>query len=539
MSLNVDEGTKLLPDSKPLQVRGPLAQGTAWLRELTAEFGFPLIGMLFFSQHVTKGFVKDFTGAAGQYILEAYHVPASHMGVYAGVMSLPWALKPAIGMVSDYFPVNGYSKAPYILFSSIVGSLALFALGWFRTQLPVTAVVFLCFCCQYQFSTVDLLTEAQYARALKGKPESGPNLISFVWGGMTVASIMAIVCSGWMLSHGTPWALYTVGAVPAAFIIIPTLGNWLQEEKQTTEEVEQQRSSIRNQQEACVLCAVMLCSTLTLSWSGMVLSTKANALVSLGVLLVVLGAFSVLLNPIIAKVNAFGLIQTALALGVGGASFYFCMDDEKAFPTGPHFSVQFFSMVLPLVGSVCSIIGIYTYNKYGTEVTYTRMYVMGNLILCIVSLLDVVFYLRINRRWGISDHIFVLGSSSVQTVIGSWLWMPGVIIMSQLCPKGMEAIMYALLAGCHNLGGTISANFGALLLEELVVTPNGSADETAKFDNLWIVAVIGCVLPTLTIGLVPWFIPAKKQTEALLPEGALGGATDGSFWRVHVKGERA
>ena len=34
--------------------------------------------------------------------------------------------------------------------------------------------------------------------------------------------------------------------------------------------------------------------------------------------------------------------------------------------------------------------------------------------------------------------------------------------MSQLCPRGMEATMFALLAGCHNLGATISSNFGAV-----------------------------------------------------------------------------
>merc|ERR1719253_1284403 len=117
MSTSANEGQALLPQAKPSShhfLTAPVWAWAQWVRALFAEFGFPLIGMLFFSQHVTKGFVRDFTGAAGQYILEAYHVPASHMGVYSGVISLPWALKPAIGLVSDYFPLNGYSKAPYI-----------------------------------------------------------------------------------------------------------------------------------------------------------------------------------------------------------------------------------------------------------------------------------------------------------------------------------------------------------------------------------------------------------------------------------------
>ncbi len=45
--------------------------------------------------------------------------------------------------------------------------------------------------------------------------------------------------------------------------------------------------------------------------------------------------------------------------------------------------------------------------------------------------------------------------------------MPGVVILSQLCPPGMEATMYALLAGCHNLGNSISANLGAYMLQLL------------------------------------------------------------------------
>ena len=58
-------------------------------------------------------------------------------------------------------------------------------------------------------------------------------------------------------------------------------------------------------------------------------------------------------------------------------------------------------------------------------------------------------------------------------------------MMSQMCPKGMEATLYALLAGCHNMGGAISDYFGAFVLEYLSCNPSGTSLETAKFDNLW------------------------------------------------------
>ena len=58
----------------------------------------------------------------------------------------------------------------------------------------------------------------------------------------------------------------------------------------------------------------------------------------------------------------------------------------------------------------------------------------------------------------------------------SFLPRPGVVILSQLCPPGLEATMYALLAGCHNLGGTISSATGAWVLQVLEVQPSGAKD---------------------------------------------------------------
>jgi len=507
----------------------PVRDLTRWTYGLRDVFGWRLLSILFVSQHVSKGFVRDFTGAAGTYIMKEYNVPAGHMGVYGGVIGLPWALKPVIGMLSDYCPIFGYAKAPYIVFSALIGTTALVTLGSAQHSLTIEKVVLLSFCVSFYISTVDLLTEATYAKSLRNKPSQGPNLISFVWGGMCIAGVFATLASGFIISHGSPWTLYTIGAIPASFIILPAMMNWLEEPKMTAEDIRVQRAHINSQKEALVLCFVMLAATLTLSYSGMSLGTMENGVVSLVVVIVVLFSFSVLLNPVIAKVNAFGLIQMSLALSLGGASFYFVMDDADAYLDGPHFSRQFYSMYLPLVGSFFTIMGIWLYNKCATDFTYQRMYVVGNGLYCFCSLFDIVFYLRVNKKWGINDHVFVLGSSAFQTVLGTWLWMPSTVIMSQLCPRGMEATMFALLAGCHNLGSTISSNFGAVLLEVLGINPSGAKNEEAQFEYLWVASLVACVLPAISIILVPWFIPDKKQTESILPRDDMP-ANEGNLW---------
>merc|ERR1740123_435572 len=145
-------------------------------------------------------------------------------------------------------------------------------------------------------------------------------------------------------------------------------------------------------------------------------------------------------------------------------------------------------------------------------------------------MLDVVFFSRLNVRMGIPDHVFVLGGSVLTSVIAQWMWMPGVVILSQLCPVGMEATMYALLAGCHNLGNTIASNCGAWVLQQLSCQPSGVPGESAQFEKLWLASLLSTVLPLLTVLLVPLMIPDARQTDKLLSDGDRS-ATKGSLLR--------
>merc|ERR1719272_2441372 len=142
--------------------------------------------------------------------------------------------------------------------------------------------------------------------------------------------------------------------------------------------------------------------------------------------------------------------------------------------------------------------------------------------------MDVIFFLRWNRLLGLPDHIFVLGSASFQSVMEEWLYLPSAVLLSQLCPRGMEAIMYANLAACHNLGNTISNNLGALLLELMGVNPSGVGVESHQFDNLWLASLISTILPLLPVIIVPWFIPNKLNTEPILEHGTIS-ISDGSL----------
>jgi hypothetical protein len=351
--------------------------------------------------------------------------------------------------------------------------------------------------------------------------------MSFVWGGIYVAGVVATLFIGGLLTVTSPYVVFGAAAPFAALIVFPTIRNWAGDEKLTAAQQAVQWERLMSQKPLVALAFIVMISTFVLTYSGMQLTTKQNAAVSLVVGVVVLSSFSLVLNPVIAKVNAFGMIQASLCLSLGGSSFYFMTDTPEEFPNGPHFSRTFYNIVLPVVGSLCSLVGIWLYNEYSIHFTYQKLYFVGNLIAFCLYGMDCVFYARLNLEMGINDHVFVLGASTLQSVVLNWMWLPSVVIMAQLCPRGMEAIMYANLAGCHNLGDAFSKNFGALLLEYMGVNPRGAKAEGAEFEQMWKISLICTVLPLCAVLLIPAFIPNKTTTDRLIPDDLL--PTQGSL----------
>jgi len=519
--------------SSGLKPRGPIADlgPVKFLLELQEAFGYKLLALLFIVQHNLKGLSMAYFGRAQPYLLKSYHVPGPQMQIVGGIIKLPWALKPIIGLISDVMPIGGYNKAPYMLVTSVLGALACILIGVMPQQmLSITSIIVLGFFFNLQVSTCDLLSEAKYAEKMQRSPAKGSSLLTYVWFGMNVAGFVATITSGTLIHQMGPKVLFIVAAVPAAFTIYPVMMGYMEETKLTPEQLSENRARYLQQKEACGLCVLMLISSIAVMGVGLISRDPLlNAAVAVAVGMAMLVAFSLVLSPVIAKFNAFSLIQTALSLSTGGASFYFYTDTPEQYPEGPHFSDFFYNSVLGTAGTVFSLLGIYTYQRYMSNWKYRDLLIVTNITLSAFSALDIMMYARLNKKIGVPDHALVFGLSCIETVIAQWQWMPQVVILSYLCPKGMEATMYALLAGCHNMGGLIAGSCGALLLSHLGVKPKGEVGESAQFDNLWVAAALSTVLPLLAILILYWLIPDARQNEKII--GDFDDATTGSLWK--------
>ena len=144
-----------------------------------------------------------------------------------------WAVKPVIGLLSDMVPIGGKNKAPYMIMVTIVGACAFVYVGVTpHTSLSVVAIVVCVFLQNLQGSTCDLLTEAKYAEKIQQNPAHGPDMLTFVWMGVTVATLLAIGSSSFAIEAVGPQHVYLICAVPAMLVCVPLFFGYMDEQTQ-------------------------------------------------------------------------------------------------------------------------------------------------------------------------------------------------------------------------------------------------------------------------------------------------------------------
>mmetsp|Transcript_47935 Transcript_47935/g.138720 ORF Transcript_47935/g.138720 Transcript_47935/m.138720 type:complete len:606 (+) Transcript_47935:91-1908(+) len=510
------------------------------LRNLRRHYGSNLLLLIFNVQHIMKGFAVNFTVVAEQFVYRSYFVPATDMQTYNAVTNLPWSMKPIIGLISDILPIFGYNKTPYALITSLAGTAAFLSIGLVPHHVMAERALVGClFLCSLQISTADVLTQGKVTAKVNDAPTPSlrTGLLIFTWSGGDVCALIAVISSGFVIHYCGAKITYLIAGVPGATFILLAARGCYEERRVTSEQLQEIRHRFWQQLEACLLSILMLVGAGTIICSLTISkSINIHGIVSLCVAVAILLFFSLLLTPVVAKMNAFNFIFSILSLSIDAASFYFFTDTAEQYPDGPHLSVFFFTTVRGAVQFAFSFVGIYTYQSFSEGWTYRRWLIMSTFFYSIVNILNIMMYKRINRQLGVSDEAWVLGATALVSVAEKWRWMPRMVSICYMTPRGMEATFSALLMGCHNIGWALSATVGAVLLSCLGVSPKGLPHESAQFDNLWIASAWSSVVPPVAVVLLCWLAPDERQDVSLVSE-ARDAATAGSLWR-RLRGER-
>lgn len=506
-----------------------------WFGMMNVQFGKKMLLLIHISQHLVKGVVHQFQTITMIWLLREYKLDGPSLRTCTCIVTSMWSLKPVLGCMSDVLPVHGHRKKTYVMLTSIIGVTCTLTIGLTSSDSLSSAGVVLCLCgMTLQAVTCDLLTEARYSEQIKKKPEYGPDLVVYAWGGVSVGSMFAVGLAGWIIANLGARAVFLVCMAPSALIIPAAASNMFEEMPLSKSEVSTLRSVFLHQPEIIYLCALVTGTSLSLSsFSVLVESQATKCIVAVIAIAAILISSYLILRPDIFKVVAYFALQACLGVSISSASLFFYADQPLQYPEGPHLSIAFLSFVLCFATSAVSLVGLVFYLKCMKGWSFRQVLAIGTILLTILPmLLETMVFLRINISLGIPDWFLLLGSSISTVIARQWQWLPGILLVSYICPSGMEATMLGLLAGCTHVGSQVSDHMGALLLNWLEVNPKGSTAESREFNHLWKASLLANFISVCSIVLIPILIPNVKQIDMLSCIKGNCSAT----WR-HVSGQ--
>lgn len=165
------------------------------------------------------------------------------------------------------------------------------------------------------------------------------------------------------------------------------------------------------------------------------------------------------------------------------------------------------------IGSVGSLLGAILYQYGLKDHPFRELLFWTQLLFGLSGMLDLVFVLRLNLRFGIPDYFFVVIDASVSQMIGRLKWMPLLVLTTKLCPPGIEGTFFALLMSIDNTGLLTSTWGGGFLLHVLKVT-------RTQFGKLWLAVLIRNILRVTPLCLLS-LVPRSDPNSSLLPSEVL------------------
>ena len=418
---------------------------------------------------LTVYFVQGILGlarlAVSFFLKDDLGLTPAEVAALTGISALPWIVKPLFGFMSDGLPILGYRRRPYLILSGLLGTVSWLALATFVNSAWTATIVILLTSLSVAISDV-IVDSLIVERARKESLAQAGSLQSLSWGCSALGGLLTAYFSGLLLEHLSSNQVFEI---TATFPLIVSSVAWLiAEEKITPANSEEQSSPVKGQ--------------IKQLWGA------------------------IKQKPVWLPIAFLFVWQ---ATPTADSAFFFFTTNELGFE--PEFLGR-----VRLVTSCASLIGIFLFQRYLKTVPFRQILGWSTVIAAALGMTTLLLVTHANRALGIDDRWFSLGDSLILTVVGQITWMPVLVLSARLCPKGVEATLFALLMSIWNLSGLLSHELGALLTAWLGVTES-------NFDKLWLLVIItnlSTLLPLPFLGWLPSGDPQEESVNELAPAEA-------------------
>jgi Na+/melibiose symporter-like transporter len=141
--------------------------------------------------------------------------------------------------------------------------------------------------------------------------------------------------------------------------------------------------------------------------------------------------------------------------------------------------------------TLATLLAILLYKWYFKNFDFKCMITSGTILSFFFSFLGYLLVQRVNVRYGISDFVLLLFSSSFLSMLGELIMMPMLSLACMLCPKNLEGTVYSLFMSALNFGSILSGLNGSILTNWLGIT----SKDYHNLDKLILISNIMTLLP--------------------------------------------
>lgn len=539
---------------------------SGWLKDLQAKidkaepgYGTKVLVQLFF----TYGFFcKSLSYAL---VMDSWTpIMKNLLGVGAGeandlyvVVRSPWAMKPLWAVLSDTFPINGYRKRYNILWALLVSIFAITVTAFFTPtgESAPQLVAFLLFLFVLGTAIVDSMTQARYTELMKAAGDA--SIVSFVWflinvGGFLGAYNLLLSKNDWF---GDVWVhkILLVIALPISLpMVYPAALNWLGE-RQAKAKCEPNYTAIKSNTSIFVLSLI----TAGVAVGGVVIQLLTNPITLFDVtarwingIYYMSGAALILiccqlcLPRSIALPAIYMFMCKALYLNIGFLMQYYYIADDTCIPGNPNFGNDYYQTVSSYGGTVASLCGVVIFDRtiQFWNVRAAFWVTTG------VNMFTTIFDLMIMERWNqnlfgyfpwtnptdksqvVDQMFFIIGAQAIDRLVDMLDSLPQTVLIGKLCPKNMEAQVFAILAALSNFGNSVAGVNGSIVAAVLglKLVPGANQGDPWTCENPtilfgihamgWCKIIATFILPLTTIPFTWCCLPNRRLDEDMLDE---------------------
>ncbi|CBZ24351.1 putative folate/biopterin transporter [Leishmania mexicana MHOM/GT/2001/U1103] len=271
-----------------------------------------------------------------------------------------------------------------------------------------------------------------------------------------------------------------------------------------------------------VYSAVMTCAVIAMLCCN-ILADTLGLLVACVVVSTICCATSFWALPlVIAKANVFAYLDKAVSIRVSGPLNAFYLNTYNCPGNLPNFTYTFYNTVAGVISSAVGVVAVTLFNFLFAKHSYRLTFIVTTIMQVLAVLFDIMMVKRWNLHIGIPDHaMYIWGYTVVGEVVYMLALMPLVVLLSRLCPRGSESVVYALMAGFASLGQTTAVSLGAILLEYgLPVFKRQDDGSHCNYENLPLLLFLcSMCTPLLAIPLSMILLPKARICDDIDVDG--------------------